>query len=66
MIWIRRPAWWLVALPGLAIMLTALSLNLLAAWVRTITDPVQRWRWLKVKEVSVNPELVTAEAVERT
>ena len=61
-----RSAWWLVALPGLAIMLTALSLNLLAAWVRTITDPVQRWRWLKVKEVSVDPELVAADAGEKT
>jgi peptide/nickel transport system permease protein len=60
-----RSAWWLVALPGLAIMLTALSLNLLAAWVRTITDPVQRWRWLKVKEVSVDPELVAADAGEK-
>jgi peptide/nickel transport system permease protein len=39
-------AWWLVAFPGLAIFLTALSANLLAAWLRAVTDPVQRWRWL--------------------
>lgn len=39
-------AWWLVAFPGLAIFLTALSANLLATWVRAISDPVQRWRWL--------------------
>jgi len=39
-------AWWYVTFPGLAIFLTALCLNLLAGWVRTITDPVQRWRWL--------------------
>ena len=39
-------AWWLVALPGLAIVLTTLSVNLLAIWLRGITDPVQRWRWL--------------------
>ncbi|WP_439578560.1 ABC transporter permease [Elioraea sp.] len=39
-------AWWLVTLPGLAIFLTTLSLNLVAAWVRAVTDPVQRWRWL--------------------
>lgn len=39
-------AWWLVSMPGLAIFLTTLSLNLLAAWARAVTDPVQRWRWL--------------------
>ena len=39
-------AWWLVVLPGAAIFLAALALNLVAAWARAITDPVQRWRWL--------------------
>ncbi|MHA3980843.1 ABC transporter permease [Halovulum sp. GXIMD14794] len=39
-------AWWLVVMPGAAIFLTALALNLVAAWARGITDPVQRWRWL--------------------
>lgn len=39
-------AWWLVALPGLAIFFTTLSLNLIASWMRAVTDPVQRWRWL--------------------
>ncbi len=43
--WLQQ-AWWLVTFPGLAILLTALSLNLLANWVRTVTDPVQRWRLL--------------------
>lgn len=42
-------AWWLIAFPGLAIFLTALNANLLAAWLRAITDPVQRWRWLAPK-----------------
>ncbi len=37
-------AWWLAFWPGLAIMLTALALNLLSSWVRIATDPVQRWR----------------------
>ena len=41
-----RSAWWLVTFPGLAIFLTALSLNITANWVRAVTDPVQRWRWL--------------------
>src|SRR4051812_12541594 len=40
-------AWWLVTFPGLAIMLTALSFNVLAGWVRVITDPVSSWRWVK-------------------
>jgi peptide/nickel transport system permease protein len=39
-------AWWLVMFPGLAILLTALSLNLLSTWVRAVTDPVTRWRFL--------------------
>jgi peptide/nickel transport system permease protein len=39
-------AWWLVTFPGIAILLTALSLNLLATWVRAVTDPVTRWRYL--------------------
>ncbi len=37
-------AWWLSAFPGLAIMLTTLAFNLLAAWFRTANDPQQRWR----------------------
>lgn len=40
-------AWWIVTFPGLAILLTTLSLNLVATWARTITDPIQRWRWLR-------------------
>jgi peptide/nickel transport system permease protein len=39
-------AWWLVTLPGLAILFSTLSANLLATWIRAITDPVQRWRWI--------------------
>lgn len=37
-------AWWIAFWPGLAIMLTTLSLNLLSSWARTIADPQQRWR----------------------
>jgi len=37
-------AWWLSFWPGLAITMTALSLNLLASWLRIATDPQQRWR----------------------
>jgi len=39
-------AWWLVTFPGLAILFTALSLNLVSTWVRAVTDPVTRWRYL--------------------
>jgi peptide/nickel transport system permease protein len=39
-----QTAWWLTFWPGLLIMMTTLSLNLLANWVRTATDPQQRWR----------------------
>jgi peptide/nickel transport system permease protein len=37
-------AWWLAFFPGLAIMLVTLALNLLSAWLRLATDPLQRWR----------------------
>jgi peptide/nickel transport system permease protein len=37
-------AWWLAFWPGLAIMITTLSLTVLASWARTINDPHQRWR----------------------
>ncbi|MGI9524778.1 MAG: ABC transporter permease [Hyphomicrobiaceae bacterium] len=37
-------AWWLSFWPGLAIILTTLSLNILSHWMRTALDPVQRWR----------------------
>jgi len=37
-------AWWLSFWPGLAIILTTLSLNLLSNWLRIVLDPQQRWR----------------------
>ena len=37
-------AWWLALWPGLSIMLTTLSLNLLSNWMRVALDPAQRWR----------------------
>lgn len=40
-------AWWVVVMPGLAIFFTALSFNLFGVWLRAVSDPLQRWRWLK-------------------
>lgn len=37
-------AWWLSFWPGLAIIITTLSLNLLSNWLRLVLDPQQRWR----------------------
>lgn len=37
-------AWWLSFWPGLAIILTTLSLNLLSNWMRIVLNPQQRWR----------------------
>lgn len=37
-------AWWLAFWPGLAILLTALSANLLSNWMRIAMDPKLRWR----------------------
>jgi len=35
-------AWWAVALPGLALLLTALAFNLVGDWLRVRTDPTIR------------------------
>ena len=37
-------AWWLSFWPGLFIVLTAMSLNLISNWLRIVLDPTQRWR----------------------
>ncbi len=34
-------AWWVTVLPGFAIMLTALSANILSNWLRAVGDPLQ-------------------------
>ena len=39
-----QTAWWVSVLPGLAIMLTAMSANLLAGWLRGRLDPTYRAR----------------------
>lgn len=41
-----QSAWWLSFMPGVAIVLTTLSLNILSNWARIATDPQQRWRLL--------------------
>jgi peptide/nickel transport system permease protein len=38
--------WWTFVMPGVAIFLTLLSLNLLGNRIRAVKDPLQRWRWL--------------------
>ena len=45
-------AWWVVLAPGMAIFLTALSFNLMGVWVRAVSDPLQRWRWLRATKES--------------
>lgn len=37
-------AWWLSFFPGLAVMFTTMSFNLLANWFRIVNDPSQHWR----------------------
>jgi peptide/nickel transport system permease protein len=39
-----QTAWWLSFFPGLAIVITTVAANMLAAWLRIATDPAQRWR----------------------
>jgi peptide/nickel transport system permease protein len=42
-------AWWLGFFPGLAVMLTTMSFNLLANWFRIVNDPSQHWRLARRK-----------------
>ena len=44
-----QAAWWISFWPGLLIMLTTLSLNIVASWARTVADPQQRWRLQKLQ-----------------
>lgn len=37
-------AWWLVFFPGIAIALTVLFINMVAGWLRDVSDPQQRQR----------------------
>ena len=42
-------AWWMSFFPGLMIMLTTLSINIMANWLRRIRDPRERWRFERAK-----------------
>jgi peptide/nickel transport system permease protein len=35
-------AWWLVTFPGVAISITVLAINLMASWLRLVSDPQER------------------------
>jgi peptide/nickel transport system permease protein len=35
-------AWWLVTFPGVAISITVLAINLVASWLRLVSDPQER------------------------
>lgn len=37
-------AWWLVTFPGIAIALTVLFINMVAGWLRSVSDPKQRYK----------------------
>ena len=42
-------AWWVSFFPGVMIILTALSANILSNWLRLALDPRQRWRLERAK-----------------
>lgn len=48
-------AWWISFFPGLMIMLTTLSLNLLANWLRRVRDPRERWRFERAAKARGGP-----------
>ena len=52
-------AWWVVVMPGMAIFLTALSFNLFGVWMLAVSDPLQRWRWLKATKESKEAGILT-------
>lgn len=43
-------AWWLVTMPGIAISVTVLAINLVASWMRLISDPQEREKQFARKE----------------
>lgn len=47
-----QTAWWIAFWPGLAIMITTLSLNILSSWARTVADPQQRWRLQSLRKAA--------------
>lgn len=53
-------AWWLVAMPGIAILLTTLSVNILATWARARTATSGGARAVEKAEETVAPEASTA------
>ncbi len=59
-------AWWLVTFPGIAISITVLAINLVASWLRLISDPQERekqfarqMRALSARRRRRRPEAVT-------
>jgi len=44
-------SWWLVVIPGVAIALTVLSVNLVASWLRVEADPQEREKHFAIFEV---------------
>jgi peptide/nickel transport system permease protein len=42
-------AWWLVTMPGVAISITVLAVNLVASWMRLISDPKEREKQFAIK-----------------
>lgn len=45
-------AWWLVTMPGIAISVTVLAINLVASWMRLISDPQEREKQFARKEAA--------------
>lgn len=61
-------AWWLVTLPGMAIAITVLAINLVASWLRVTSDPVEREkryarRWMRKYSGQLAPASATTQSV---
>jgi len=44
-------SWWLVVIPGIAISVTVLSVNLVASWLRVVVDPQEREKRFAIFQV---------------
>ncbi len=49
-------AWWLVTIPGCAIAVTVLAINLVASWLRLISDPQEREKQFARHMAGVNAQ----------
>jgi peptide/nickel transport system permease protein len=51
---------WLIAIPGVSIFITVLSINVFGMWLRSLSDPLHRWRMLTGKVLAKSADARSA------